>query len=191
VIKRFHFGRQSARRHPSRFASHLRGHVEALEVRIALDARLVISELMADNEVGLLDEDGDKSDWIEIYNDGDRAADLNGWHLTDDPDNLRKWTFPAQQLPPHASLVVFASGKNRSLAGAPAHTNFRLSAAGDYLALVQPDGKTVAHAYSPEYPEQYHDIAFGLTQELFHHALLPADYPVHVAIGRRLEVARV
>ena len=37
---------------------------------------------------GLVDEDGDYSDWIEIHNPTTQAIDLAGWHLTDEADNL-------------------------------------------------------------------------------------------------------
>ena len=48
-------------------------------------------------------------------------------------------------------------------AGGNLHADFRLSADGEYLALVQPDG-TVAHQYVPEYPQQYTDVSYGLAQ---------------------------
>ncbi|GIT04668.1 MAG: hypothetical protein CM1200mP29_00790 [Verrucomicrobiota bacterium] len=94
----------------------------------------------------LPDEDGDFSDWIEVHNPDNVAVPLAGYHLTDDAANLDKWTFPAVNLNPGATLVVFASGKNRTAPSVPTarlHTNFRLSADGEYLALVAPDGVTV------------------------------------------------
>ncbi len=47
---------------------------------------VVISEFLADNDNGLLDADGDSSDWIELHNASDAAVNLDGWYLTDDPD---------------------------------------------------------------------------------------------------------
>ena len=44
---------------------------------------VVISEFLAENNHGLTDEDGDASDWIELYNDGVASVDLAGWRLTD------------------------------------------------------------------------------------------------------------
>ena len=40
------------------------------------------------SEADILDEDGDSSDWIELWNYGAAPIDLKGWHLTDDPDDL-------------------------------------------------------------------------------------------------------
>ena len=50
-------------------------------------------------------------------------------------------------------------GKDRAEAGGELHTNFQLSGAGEFLALVKPDGVTVAHGFAPEFPEQYEVIA--------------------------------
>jgi len=135
---------------------------ETLEPRLALDARLVITELVASNNVGLRDEDGDRPDWLEIFNAGDMAANLDGWHLTDDRDDLSKWELPPVALPPQNYLVVFASGKDRADPAAPLHTNFRLRAGGEYLALVEPDGATVA--YQMDFPPQHADVSYGFPQ---------------------------
>src|SRR5215475_15141259 len=81
-------------------------------------AQLVISEFMAANGGGLLDQDGDSSDWIEIYNSGAATVNLGGWHLTDDVEDLVQWTFPPTNLAPGKFLLVFASGKNRAVGGA-------------------------------------------------------------------------
>jgi hypothetical protein len=132
----------------------------------------VISEFMANNgskepleEGELLDEDGDSSDWIEIYNPTAEAVHLGGWYLTDNADNLKQWQFPAGVvLDPGQFLVVFASGKDRAVAGAELHTNFQLDAAGEYLALVESDGVTIAHEYSPKFPRQLSDVSYGLGQ---------------------------
>ena len=46
-------------------------------------------------------------------------------------------------------MLVYASGRDRSTPGKPLHTNFKLSAEGEYLALVKPDGVTVASELAP------------------------------------------
>ncbi len=134
---------------------------EFLEPRNLLAASPVISEFMASNGTSLLDEDGDASDWIEVYNPDAESIDLNGWHLTDSDSDLTKWTLPPARLGAGEYLVIFASDKNRAVAGQELHTNFKLSAGGESLALVQPDGTTVVSAYSPEYPAQQTDVSYG------------------------------
>ncbi|MGI9239919.1 MAG: lamin tail domain-containing protein, partial [Verrucomicrobiales bacterium] len=119
-----------------------------------------INEFLASNAGGLTDEDGDSSDWIELFNETGSAVNLNGWYLTDSAGNLRKWQFPNTTLAADGYLIVFASGKNRAVAGAELHTGFQLGSGGEYLALVRPDG-SVADAFGPAYPEQFPDIAYG------------------------------
>ena len=61
---------------------------ESLEARQMLASDLVITEMVASNRQGLRDEDGDRSDWLEIYNSGSELIDLGGYYPTDDADNL-------------------------------------------------------------------------------------------------------
>lgn len=124
----------------------------------------VISELMASNVNTLADEDGDFTDWIEIYHPGPSPYSVGGHFLTDDRRNLRKWSFPGNKsVPAHGYLVVHASGKNRTgLFAGTAHTNFQLSSDGEYLALIAPDGTTILSEFSPDYPNQRRDISFGI-----------------------------
>ena len=132
---------------------------------------VILSEFVASNSGGLRDEDGDASDWIELFNAGTSTVNLGGWSLTDSPGDLTKWSFPSTNLAPGAFLVVFASGKNRRVPGAPLHTGFSLSASGEYLALVRPDG-TVASEFVPAYPEQFPNVSYGLGQNLLVTTLL-------------------
>lgn len=120
-----------------------------------------ISEFMAENDGFHKDADGDSPDWIELQNDSAATVNLAGWHLTDDPADLAKWTFPATNLPAGGYLVVFASGKDRAVAGAELHTNFQLDNAGEYLALVAADGTTVVSAFSPQFPPQRANVSYG------------------------------
>lgn len=126
------------------------------------DQKVIISEFLADNTNGLKDRDGDVSDWIELYNATDSSVDLGGWHLTDDAADLKKWTFPSTNLPPGGFLLVFASAKDRAVAGQELHTNFQLDPAGEYLGLIRPDGSTVEFDFSPTYPPQLPDVSYGV-----------------------------
>ena len=120
-----------------------------------------ISEFMAVNDSTLADEDGEFSDWIEIRNPDAGSLSLAGYHLTEDAANLTKWTFPAVTIPPGGYLIVFASNKDRTDPGSQLHTNFRLTSSGEYLALVEPDGTTIASEFAPVYPPQFPDESFG------------------------------
>ena len=122
----------------------------------------LISEFMADNHATLADEDGEASDWLEIFNPSPAATNLAGWALSDDPALPMRWLFPTNAIvPAHGFLVVFASGKNRVQDAARLHTNFKLaSEAGEALWLRRPDG-SVASMFNT-LPAQRKDVAYGV-----------------------------
>ncbi len=124
-------------------------------------AEPVISEFMAANTTTLADEDGTYSDWVEIHNPDTAPLDLSGWYLTDTASAKTKWKFPAVTIQPNGYLVVWASNKNRRNPSAPLHTNFALSAGGEYLGLIKPDGTTVVSEYAPTFPAQTDNISYG------------------------------
>jgi hypothetical protein len=124
----------------------------------------VINEFLAkadDDDIALLDEDFELSDWIEIHNPNGFAIPLAGYALTDDPTLIESWLFPADSfLEAGAYRVVFASGKNRGVAGQQLHTDFALSVGGEYLALLGPAG-TPVDAFDPAFPPQFDDVSYG------------------------------
>lgn len=128
---------------------------------------LRINEFMASNNLGLRDTFGNREDWIEIYNGTGAARSMAGYYLTNDPLLLNKWAFPvspAHTLPDGGYLVLFASNKNTTLPGPEYHTNFKLTAAGSYLALTKDDGMggyTIVQQFSPAFPAQATDISYG------------------------------
>jgi len=120
----------------------------------------IINEFVASNTNGLTDEDGERVDWIELKNDNSFDLGLDGWFLTDDAADPTKWEFPAVSIPPNGFLIIFASGKDRQQAGSELHTDFKLSASGEYLALVRPNG-TVSQEFSPTFPVQLENYSYG------------------------------
>ena len=96
---------------------------------------VVINEVMPSNSTTASDENGNFSDWIELYNNSDQAVDLSGWFLTDEDTNLERWPLPAGTLiPAKGTLVIWADDE----AAAGLHANFKLSASGETLYLVTP-----------------------------------------------------
>jgi len=127
---------------------------------------LRINEILTANvaATGFKDEDGELQDWIEIYNPGTEAANLDGWSLTDDLNDPDRWIFPSITLGPGQYLVVFASGKDRKdpSLGRRLHANFKLSSSGEYLALLnQESPRAVVSEFQPGYPEQRNDYSYG------------------------------
>jgi hypothetical protein len=105
-------------------------------------ARLYINEVLSSNDSSEQDEDGDYSDWLEIWNDSDTAVNLDGWGLSDSDSNPFKWMFGEVTIQPGEFLIVWASSKNRPAVtnGNQLHASFAISAGGEELLLTQPDG---------------------------------------------------
>ncbi len=76
--------------------------------------QVVLNEVMSSNGITIPDEDGDYSDWIELYNTQQTNIDLTGFGLSDDSLMPFKWVMPSINLETNNHLLVFASDKNRT-----------------------------------------------------------------------------
>lgn len=123
-----------------------------------------LSEVVAENKYSLKDGDGDAPDWVELRNTGDSTVNLQGWSLSDDPAQPMKWMFPATNIGPHSTLIVFVSGRSTSFDSAGnLHASFRLEKNGGSLVLTAKDGVTTVDSVS--YPELDADLAYGRNLE--------------------------
>jgi hypothetical protein len=126
---------------------------------------IAINEFMALNDATLANSLGKYDDWIELYNPFPTNISLKGWYLTDDAANLQKWQFPDDPLSAITSggyLLVWADSSAEAVINNELHTSFSIKGSGEYLALVEPDGISVAYEYNPSFPEQYDDVAYGI-----------------------------
>jgi hypothetical protein len=139
-----------------------------------------LSEFVSDNKFSLKDGYGEASDWIELRNPGDTPVDLTGWGLSDEPAQPMKWVFPATNLAPHRTLVVFASGQATPFDPAgQLHADFRLERNGGTLLLTASNGVTTVDSVS--YAEQETDLAFGRDLEGSWKFLEPTPHAANTA----------
>ena len=75
-------------------------------------------------------------DWVELYNGSSSSVSLDGWSLTDDPDEPRKFKLDGLKLASGGYAVITCSDK----AGSYYHAPFSISNAGDTLYLVNSYG---------------------------------------------------
>lgn len=120
-----------------------------------VSAQIYINEFMASNSSGVTDPDfNNSSDWIELYNASPLHVNLGGYYLTDNLDEPQKWMIPEKTfIPAKTHLLFWADDKNMGL-----HLNFKLSAEGEAIALVSPDGTIMDEI---TFGEQITDISFG------------------------------
>lgn len=100
-------------------------------------APVTINEIMASNSVTITDPNGEYDDWLELYNNADTEIDLTGWHLTDNANDLTKWTFANGTVIPAGGYLIVWCDENGSQGDL--HANFKLSSEGETLYLVHPD----------------------------------------------------
>jgi CotH kinase protein/Lamin Tail Domain/Chitobiase/beta-hexosaminidase C-terminal domain len=119
-----------------------------------LSAQILINEISAANLSGLTDEDGDREDWVELYNSGSSSVNISGWFLSDNPNKPQKWIIPnGTTINAGAYRIFFCSGKDRPNA-AIKHTNFKITQTkGESVVLTQADG-TLADNYTFTIPNQ-------------------------------------
>lgn len=96
-----------------------------------------IHEVLYRNTHSILDEDGDRSDFVELFNGGAETIDLDGWYLSDSVEKLTKWALPNVSIEPGQYLLIFLSGKDRT--GGELHASFSLRA-GETLVLYNSSG---------------------------------------------------
>lgn len=109
--------------------------------------RLLLNEAMPHNASVVMDEAGEREDWLELY--AAEAVDLDGWTLQDG-DVVA--ALPLTRLDAGEHLLLWADGEEGS-----AHLPFQL-ADGELLLLLDPTG---AEADRFELPEIGDDLAWG------------------------------
>lgn len=99
-----------------------------------------INEWMASNTSTLPNPlDGAFDDWFELYNPGMDPADLSGFTLRDSPTGGGFRLPMGTIVPPGGFLLIWADEKT----GPGLHANFKLSASGEMILLVNPAGETI------------------------------------------------
>jgi CotH kinase protein/Lamin Tail Domain/FlgD Ig-like domain len=102
---------------------------------------VILNELMSSNTSTIKDLAEEYDDWLEIYNPQDTIVNLSGKYLTDKEDNLTKWQFPENaKIQPHQYILIWCD-EDQDQVGA--HTNFKISSRGEFIAIVDNDGVTI------------------------------------------------
>jgi hypothetical protein len=78
-----------------------------------LNAQLLINELTNNNASLIYDEDGESSDYIELYYNGPDSIDISSYYLSDKFSNKTKYQLPSLYLQAGEHFLIFASGKDR------------------------------------------------------------------------------
>ncbi len=111
------------------------------------DAQIIVTEFMADPAMTA----DNLGEWIELYNAGSSAVDINGWHLKDYGTNDHVITNGSALMIAPGSFVVLASSSDNSQNGGLtvdyAYAGFTLLNTSDAIILANTAGATVDEVY--------------------------------------------
>ena len=155
---------RSANTNKSAVFAPRRAEIDPYSYRVGLvsapSTPVVINEVMASNTSTIADPQGEFDDWIELHNVTDAEVDLSGWHLSDEPNNPRKWQFPdGTKIPARGFLLVWADEDGLDTPGL--HASFKLSAEGEAIFLTDTDANQNAVLDSLDYELQQTDRSYG------------------------------
>ncbi len=108
-----------------------------------MQAQVVFNEYSVSNLSGFQDNYQKYEDWFELRNTGPTSINLEGYFLSDNPNNPTKFAIPAGvSIAAGGYLRVWASGRDNYQVG-HLHTNFKLSQTKDdqeFVVFSSPDG---------------------------------------------------
>lgn len=107
---------------------------------------VVINEMMSLNTQTIVDDFGETSDWVELYNNSSTEIDLEGWYLSDHEEDPLLWQFPDTSLQPNGFMLIFCSG--RDTLSNYLHTCFQLKSSGEELILSDKN-ESIIDQYEP------------------------------------------
>ena len=123
-----------------------------------------ISELAAVAGAPISQDSELRPDWIEIENVSDDEQPIGGWFLSDDPEVPDLWPLPELWIEAGERLIVVASQRPIDGVDEALRAPFSLKAEGEFLALVEPDGRTVHQGFPDDYPEQRYAVSYGFDE---------------------------
>ena len=156
---------------PAAFIARLAGEIAAdfrrwpefeKSARLASHSPVGQNELMADNTSTSADPQGEYDDWIELRNLTDQPVSLAGQYLSDEPNNPRKWQFPAgTSIPANGYLIVWAD--EDSTVTPDLHASFKLSRSGEQIYYTDTDAHNNANLDTISFGSQMTDQSYGRT----------------------------
>ena len=98
---------------------------------------LWLNEVQIESLTGPLDNFGEIEPWIELFNSGTNALNLDAYYLSDTLTNVLQWQFPTGTvIQAGERMIIWADGEPLETDGTNLHTSFRLTTSGK-LALAR------------------------------------------------------
>jgi len=151
---------------------------ESIEIILTADSRLdalfepdelgafsglCINELLALNDQGHPDENGEYDDWIELYNESPDAIDIGGLYVTDDLSEPGMWQIPATSpdsttIQPGEFLLLWA---DKDTDQGILHLNIKLSGDGKQIGLARQTDEGFVFLDTVVFGSQTSNVSYG------------------------------
>ena len=110
-----------------------------VEIVTPRELRVTVNEVCASNTECFKTQKGDTPDWIELYNSSERAVNLAGYGISDDPSDPMKYTFSNYLIEAGSYVILLAEGNvgyQKGIISLP----FTLDTDGGTVVLTSPEG---------------------------------------------------
>ncbi len=123
------------------------------------DRLIRINEFLVFNENNIVDDYGNHTGWIELFNPAYNPVSISKMYITNDPENPTKYRIPdagsMTNMEPRSYIILYADNKpSRGVF----HVSFILEGEG-YIGVYDSDGKTLMDEV--RYPMQKTDTTYG------------------------------
>ena len=123
-------------------------------------AQLIINELMQSNIDCIMDDINEFPDsWVELYNSGATAVNLNTYSISDEDDPKNAWALPDKTIQPGSYVIVYCDKEETGL-----HTPFRLES-GKGCAVYLYNNGTLIDKVEGLKKQPAPNIAYGRTND--------------------------
>ncbi len=133
-------------------------------VKAQVVSDLKFNEILIENDSLNVDEFGEHSPWVEIFNSGYNTVDIGGCYITDDLNNPTKYWIPTgdpvTKIPARCYIIFWADGKpSRGIK----HLSFKLEG-GKTIALFDASGRVLLDQL--EIPTEHHsNMSYGYMEK--------------------------
>lgn len=134
------------------FLTTLVGCILSGNVFAQYSSDLRLNEVLVLNENGLIDQFGDHTPWIEIFNTAYNSINISGLYLSNDLNNLTLYKIPDDprlKIPQRSYILFYCDGNSTK---GIFHTNFKLDSSG-VVYLVDGDGLTILDSVQYSFTE--------------------------------------
>jgi len=121
------------------------------------EEKLIINEIIPNNKHAYPNKDLEYYDIIELYNGYSYDINLEGFYLSDDKNDLKKYELPSVIINSNDYLIIYASGENY-YDDEEIHTNFKLNNNGESLILSDNNLNVLSYI---SYEETLYDTSYG------------------------------